>query len=364
MASRSILVFGVGTIGFPLITFFLKQKEKLGLGNILFTKKTANKIAAPMVDDLVSDGAIFCVPEDQFSVFQQAGMNPKVSLHSALTEAAVIIDCTQKGVARKNKTDLFPDYENTTLGFIAQGSETGFGIPMAYSITDYVLPKDGQYIQIVSCNTHQVASLTHTIALNMGKLNPDNLVEGDFVLARRDVDISQGDKAAIASPSMGIHDDENHGSHQAADAINLFKVNFGYDLDLFSSPMKLNQQIMHATRFRITVKEDITKKEVIARLEKNRLIALTGYTSMNNVFSRFRDRGHCGRSLNQSVVIEDSVMVRKTKIGTSVYGFALTPQDGNSIMSTVAAVCFFLDPDGYQGTVSQFLHRPFVHQRI
>ena len=83
--------------------------------------------------------------------------------------------------------------------------------------------------------------------------------------------------------------------------------------------------------------------------EKNDLIALTDKTSANEVFSFGRDHGHFGRILNQTVVVEQSLHVKNEN---EIYGFCFTPQDGNSILSSITAAEKFLYPHSYEDKIT------------
>ena len=54
----------------------------------------------------------------------------------------------------------------------------------------------------------------------------------------------------------------------------------------------------------------------------------------STVFSFGRDHGHFGRILNQTVVVVQTLNVRNN---TEITGFCFTPQDGNSLLSSIAA---------------------------
>ena len=111
---------------------------------------------------------------------------------------------------------------NNGRGFIAQGSEYGFGKMYARGINDKALVKGkDDFIQVVSCNTHNLAVLIDTVAL--GPEKEDNLDEGRFVCMRRANDLSQeGD--FIPAPEAGKHDDAEFGTHQGRDAHYPFKT--------------------------------------------------------------------------------------------------------------------------------------------
>jgi hypothetical protein len=48
--------------------------------------------------------------------------------------------------------------------------------------------------------------------------------------------------------------------------------------------------------------------------------------------------------LNQTVLVENTLEVVD---GTNVYGWCFTPQDGNSLLSSIAATEFFMYPNDY-----------------
>ena len=73
-------------------------------------------------------------------------------------------------MGNENKEKLYNKYAGNGRGFIAQGSEDGFGKKYARGINDKALEKGkDQFIQVVSCNTHNLAVLIDTIALGSGE---------------------------------------------------------------------------------------------------------------------------------------------------------------------------------------------------
>jgi glyceraldehyde-3-phosphate dehydrogenase (NAD(P)) len=69
---------------------------------------------------------------------------------------------------------------------------------------------------------------------------------------------------------------------------------------------------------------------------------MTDKRSSNLIFSFGRDHGYYGRILSQTVVVTPTLMVRKNR---EIYGFCFTPQDGNSLVSSIAAALWLIDPD-------------------
>ena len=347
-AKRVVHIIGTGTIGEPLIGLFLNLRQQLALDEVTFHKNRPLLSDRAKVKNLIRRGAKLVVAAETMGEFEKLGMQPTYEVQEALDQATVVIDCTPDGVANQHKIDWFQHMPNTT-GFLAQGSETDFGKPYACGINDGTLVADeDRFIQIVSCNTHNLAVLTETLALN--EEAPDNLLEGRFVCMRRASDISQ-EKSFIAAPEAGKHKDPTFGTHHAYDAWRLFHTR-GLDLNLFSSAIKLNTQYMHSIWFHLKVKRPVTLDEVIGKLEANKYVALTEKTMANPIFSFGRDQGFFGRILNQTVVSVPTLTVRD---GHEITGFCFTPQDGNALLSSIAATAWLMYPDTCEQRMHQFV---------
>jgi len=338
---HNVHVVGTGTIGEPLVGLLLGMREQLELDEITFHKNRALLGDRAKVKNLIRRGAKLVVAPDKVADFEKLGMQPSYEISAALQQASVIIDCTPDGVANTHKVEWYRDL-NKAKGFIAQGSEFGFGKPYARGVNDEsLIPGEDRFIQVVSCNTHNLAVLINTLALHDEEAG--NLVEGRFVCMRRSSDISQ-EKSFIAAPEAGKHNDPKFGTHHARDAWHLFNT-LGLDLDLFSSAIKLNTQYMHSIWFNLRVKHAVTLDEVVEKLAANKYVALTEKMMANPIFSFGRDHGYFGRILNQTVVSVPTLTVHD---GHEITGFCFTPQDGNSLLSSLAATSWLLYPDTYE----------------
>ena len=158
---------------------------------------------------------------------------------------------------------------------------------------------------------------------------------------RRANDITPDRRASCRRRNVGKHDDPEFGTHHARDAHHVFET-LGMDLDLFSSAVKLNTQYMHSIWFNLVLNRDTTLEEVMQRLRDNPRVAMTDKRDANLIFSFGRDHGYYGRILSQTVVVLPTLTVRSER---EVYGFCFTPQDGNSLLSSVAATLWLIDPD-------------------
>ena len=344
MSRRIVHVIGTGTIGEPLIGLLCNFKKDLGIDEVTFNKYTPLTTDRSKVSNLLKRGARLSTNSDKIDGFNDIGIKVEFTSEEAIDRASVVIDCTPTGFGHKNKKDLYEKYTKNTLGFVAQGSEFGFGKMYARGINDKTLVHgEDQFIHVVSCNTHNLSVVTDTLALQDGK---DNLINGRFNLIRRANDVSQA-KNFIPSPQVGGHKDPVYGTHHARDAAKLFET-LDLDLDLFSSAMKINTQYMHILYFHLTVNKKTTIEQVISRLEANDRIAITDKINSNEVFSFGRDYGHYGRILNQAVVAKSSLAVRNEN---EIMGYCFTPQDGNSLLSSLAITEWLLYPNSYEDKI-------------
>ena len=337
MSTKNVVhVVGTGTIGEPLIGLLTEYKKELGIDEVTFHKNSVSE--RPKVKALLRRGAKLVVDADKVEGFKAMGVEPAMLHDQALNEATVVIDCSPKGMDMKEK--LYTHYEHNTKGFIAQGSEFGFGTMYARGINDDVLKASGQYVQVVSCNTHNLSCIIDTLALTEGD---DNLLEGSFVCMRRANDISQV-KDFCPAPQVGSHKDGKFGTHHARDAYHLFQTR-GLELNLFSSAIKLSTQYMHSLWFDLRLKRPTTLESLKARIKANDRIAITEKKDANTVFSFGRDQGHYGRILNQTVIPLSTLTMPSEN---RVVGFCFTPQDGNSLLSSVAAALRFIHPEDFE----------------
>lgn len=347
-------VVGTGTIGEPILYLLLDTQKELGIDTISFHKKNPLSEDVPKIKQLMKAGARFTVDQDKYNKFIELGILP-YSVHEAALEAAdVIIDCTPEGNKLKEKYYLELSKKYPAKGFIAQGSEEGFGLPYAWNINNKALCKTlPRFIQVVSCNTHQLVCPLFTLLLSHSGLK--NLRYGKFFIARRSSDISEDkmNPGIEAEPAKEKY--KTHGTHQAYDAVRVIKTVFGEDTNvpIHSQIIKAPTQYMHTMLFDIELKKPMQLSEVLQRLKSNPLIVFTELKSSNRVFSRARDASKIrGRILNQTVLYKNSLEVSPD--GLHIRGTCYTPQDGNALLSSMAAMLWLLDPKTYKEKMKVF----------
>jgi len=163
------------------------------------------------------------------------------------------------------------------------------------------------------------------------------------VCMRRANDVSQ-DSGFAPAPSVGKHDDPEFGTHHARDASALLST-IGWKPPIFSSAMKINTQYMHSLWFDMDVSKPTTRDKVLTKLRDNLKMAVTERRSANQIFSFGRDHGYYGRIFSQTVISSPTVSVRGEK---ELLGFCFTPQDGNSLASSINAALWLIDPEPKQ----------------
>lgn len=342
MADRKIVhVVGTGTIGEPLIALFADKAKELGIDEVTFNKRTPQTTDRSKIQDLMRKGAHLAVGADVKAKFKDYGMEATYETEEAIKRATVVIDCTPEGAGIENKAKWYSKVDAPGRGFMAQGSEFGFGKPYARHLNESVIdPARDRFVQIVSCNTHNIAAVVNAVGLHDGK---DNLAEGNFVCIRRASDVYE-DKM-LGGPEVGSHKDEKFGTHHARDVWHLYQT-LGLDLKLFSSAIKVPTQFMHTLYFDIRVKKPVAKEEIVKRFTSNPALSVTYKKSANTVFAFGRDHGYMGRILNQTVLAQNTVSVLEG--GKRVVGYCFTPQDGNSLLSSVAMTLRYLYPKEWE----------------
>ena len=178
MDRKIIHVVGTGTIGEPLIGLLCDFQDQLGIDEITFHKNSALSSDQSKVVGLIKRGGRLCVDSNKVDDFKALDLDPDFETEEAIKRATVVIDCTPRGIGHKNKEKYYHKFMKGGKGFLAQGSESGFGKKYARRINDATLNSDDQFIQIVSCNTHNLCCITQTLALDG---DHDNLEEGKFV---------------------------------------------------------------------------------------------------------------------------------------------------------------------------------------
>ena len=157
MSTKNIVhVVGTGTIGEPLIGLFTDFKEKWNIDEVTFHKRTPNVNDRSTVEHLIRRGGKLVTDEAARDEFAALGHRVSFTTEEAIARATVVVDCTPAGNENKQK---YYERIQGPIGFLAQGSEFGFGKPYARGINDEVQNPGDRFVQVVSCNTHNISVL-------------------------------------------------------------------------------------------------------------------------------------------------------------------------------------------------------------
>ena len=337
---KNILIVGTGTIGEPLIGLLALHKKELGIDNVSFFKRTPLSDEKGKVEALIRKGAKLVATSEAKNDFVSMGFSVE-QLEKSYEENQVIIDCTPSG--NKNWDEIYSNLDKDKR-YLAQGSEHGFGPFFAWGINNDSLNQEQNKYLIASCNTHNIASIVKTFSLDKER----NLSEGRFVCLRRANDVSQNDSFS-PSPTITKHDNQEFGTHHARDVFELFQQE-GKDLNLFSSAIKLPTQYMHTLWFNLSFEENIDLENISDDLKNSEFLMSTEKLSSNKVISFGRDHGYHGRLLSHGIIAKKSLHVKNNNLT----GYCFTPQDGNALLSSVAASVNYFYKDSWIDKMSVF----------
>ena len=125
--AKIVHIVGTGTIGEPLIALFSDKKEELGIDEVTFNKHTPQLTDRSKIQTLIRRGAKLACNNDKKAKFEELGMPVSYETEEAIERATVVIDCTPSGWGHSNKEKFYSKYDAPGRGFLAQGSEFGFG---------------------------------------------------------------------------------------------------------------------------------------------------------------------------------------------------------------------------------------------
>jgi glyceraldehyde-3-phosphate dehydrogenase type II len=322
-----VVVNGAGNIGTTLACLLFDFKDLLNISEVIIFKNTPQHWR--LIDlEILKEKGITVV------------LSTNMAYSELITKVDYIFETTANGIGLKNKA-IYEMYSNL-IGVCAQGSEKGFGIPFMSGIDSENIAKQ-KFVQVVSCNTHGAASLLQTIC--GPKL--ENLEASDFVVVRRSEDIGNHERLVTANV-VARHLSNDIGTHHAIDVKDMFTA-FGVDCNITSSDITTPSQLMHATRFTITTKNEINENEINEKILQNQFMATSNKFDSNFIYELGRRYGKYGRIFNHAIVLTNNLLVTKN----SIKGWAFVPQEGNSIISTLHAFLLQTQPDESENQINQ-----------
>jgi glyceraldehyde-3-phosphate dehydrogenase/erythrose-4-phosphate dehydrogenase len=306
-----VLVNGVGTIGTTLLQVLAAHRDLLGIDEVVAHKGTVRPWDEPELARLKDIG------------IELAGPVGTPSLEEVGGGVDYVFDTGRTGgaVARRATYDGFP----LLRGASAQGTEPGFGTPYVLGLGMDV--SNERHVHIPSCNTHSALAILRT--LSDGRL--DEVAEADFVVARRSEDVGNHERL-VAGNVFARHLDPDLGTHHAIDADAVLQ-RLGHHIPMQSSDITTPSQFLHASRFTVRLTAAASADEISDRIARSPYVATTRVFDTNKLFETGRRYGLAGRLYAQAIFVSENLLVK----GDRVAGWVAVPQEGNTILSTVAA---------------------------
>ena len=107
---------------------------------------------------------------------------------------------------------------------------------------------------------------------------------------------------------------------------------------------------MHTLWFNLAFKDSVELSSVKSDLENSEYLMSTEKLSSNKVFSFGRDHGYHGRLLSHGIIAIDSLHVKDNNLT----GYCFRPQDGNALLSSVAASVNYFYEDSWKEKMEVF----------
>jgi glyceraldehyde-3-phosphate dehydrogenase (NAD(P)) len=305
----NILVNGLGNIGTTLANVLLEFKDLLGLTNVYIFKNQRASWIEPDLAFLISRGA-----------------HRVDSLKSILPTIDYLFDCRAVVYDLEEHLALAPKLRGVCL----QGGATKYGTLFMAEVSPSTSPPP-KILRVASCNTHGISSILQLF----GGQALANIKVADFVVVRRSEDLSGQDKLVGANVVVR-HLDPRLGTHHAVDVQSLFSHHKS-DLNITTSDVTTPSQLLHALRFNITLQTPLNHQN----LPHKDTVALTQKFDSNKIFELGRRYGFQGRIYSSSIIVTSSLLITEEIIK----GWAFVPQEGNTILSSLAAFLMHTTPN-------------------
>src|SRR5436305_8996036 len=94
---KIVHVVGTGTIGEPLLGLFTDFRDRMGIDEVTFHKRTPLASDRSRLKHLIERGAKLAVDEDVLGEFEKLGHEVSFDSREALVRSTVVVECTLAG---------------------------------------------------------------------------------------------------------------------------------------------------------------------------------------------------------------------------------------------------------------------------
>ena len=136
----------------------------------------------------------------------------------------------------------------------------------------------------------------------------------------------------VSANVVARHLSPTTGTHHAIDVKDLFN-SMNVNCNITSSDITTPSQLLHTTRFNITLKDSIDTNLIDTTLRNATYVGSTTKFDSNQIFELGRRYGAYGRIFNHAIIVRNNLLVNNN----TIKGWAFVPQEGNTILSTIDA---------------------------
>ncbi|MBX3248286.1 MAG: hypothetical protein KF901_13990 [Myxococcales bacterium] len=318
-----ILVRGLGNVGTTLANLCLAHRDLLGVDVVHVEKQLASPWLEADLAFLEARGAV---------------VHRRERAPAPLDEVDYVFDCRAAGMPRADR-DLYEALPRLR-GVSAQGTELGFGVPYVLGVNDEAIA-GARFVHVASCNTHALSSLLRAFA----GPHLDALVDADFVVARRAEDLGSHERL-VSGTVVARHREVGVGTHHATDLRHVFAT-VGLRPAVTSSDVTTPSQLLHTVRFSLRLDPMPDADALEAAVTRATYLATTKKLDAARVFELGRRYGAQGRLYAHAVVVSHDLLVTSD----AVRGWAFVPQEGNTLLSTLASFLLQTDRPGARDAI-------------
>ncbi len=330
----SVHVVGAHGLGETLVSLLADFSRDLGISEVTFQRRAVLETDKARLKALLDKGALVAAEGAAKSELERLGLEVSTTPRAALEKAHVVVDATALAGTLK---DSYAALKNAR-GVIALQADVSFGPAVAHGVNLAALRRGvDRLVRVASAPAQGMALLTAALAGSAGSRTA-SAVEGRFVSLMRSSDVG----AAVDLPATLVLRTPVHAECGADDAVTAEALlhGAGARVPITAQAAELNQQLMHVLTFGVTLREDVSTADALARLAEAERVALTEKLSPNPVFAFGRDHGYAGRMFNVAVVPRGALWVRN---GREVMGAAWLPPEGSELYTAAALVLWFLE---------------------
>ncbi|MFH1439708.1 MAG: type II glyceraldehyde-3-phosphate dehydrogenase [Candidatus Woesearchaeota archaeon] len=307
-------IVGYGTIGKRVADAVIKQKDMKLIGVTAHHHNYKIEIAQQKGIDIYAVGDITELCEN--------GIKVKGSIKNLLEQIDVVVDCTPKKVAMRNKEEMYDKYP--ILKAIYQGGEKADIGQSFVAQCNYRHAIGKKNIRVVSCNTTGLARTIHAINQKW----PIKRVRATLIRRATDPgEINRGPVNAIV-PCLELP------SHHGPDVRTVLP-----EVEVFTTAVVVPTTLMHMHNLSVNLREHKpSREEVMEVLRNTRRIRIvnkaSGVNSTAEIMEYAKDLGHLRGDMTDICIWEKGVGVH----GNEIFFMQAIHQESDVIPENIDAI--------------------------